>query len=1104
MPTAAGQLAQAVACSIAGPAGYFLLPVLAIGAETAKGLMGEHHHLAGAIATVSMHVFGELSGERVKNLIERLGAPGTNHDLEKVFIEAMAVALEKAREGLTPAQQKQYRDWFRNWEGRFRWALKEEGGASVLFLGREAFNPVAFASVSANEAWATLHTTLERWAWEQRKIGQGMLTGILEKPEALPGPLGDHLAARLPEYVQQAIPIVLRTKENSAGWIAWQQRFLEGTYFEIRGVRDDLARLIEGLAREQGGIPALLEELDAEIRAQFAQQTEAMNARFDALEDSMLALRAWIASPDGALQGGGPAANPAPYLRAVWDLTQTINLEHFQPADGVARQFFIERLYTKLTTVIADEPPAREPADRLTAAKLHAFERAERAGDTPLHEALKKHRLLVLVGDPGSGKTTFLKRIAFELCHVGLSRDRDAADGRYRRIERLMEFDEDTLPILVDAKDLAEHIWSRPRGNRSDPERLFDYLGETHGLSGGFFKGEVERGCIVLVDAFDEVPDKVHRDKTGELLRRLAADERYENSRIVATSRPGEHGGLTRIAGFQTARVAPLGAQEIDAFVQRWCEAVHPNSRPRAADLSKTLSKEIQRPQVRILAKNPMMLTALAVLHFAEKASLPEQRSELYKYILEWLAKVRAAKRCDGTGYTQFLNKMRLLAMEMSTGAEEMRAEIKLEDAIDVLYRDFQQYANEDERRLAAGEFLELEETHSGLIIKSGSNVRFWHLTFREALTAQALARLERKRTALLFEKNKLYDRKWRETVLLLAGELMASGGNDDVNEFLGAMLTGAEAGADLTARAQCVGLIGTLRKDLAAWQYRMENTDLWPRYQTLLREVEDIFGKERAYQIPFDVRLDAANALGQAGDPRLERDNRVPLPGGRFSMGAQKDDPRASNFDDQAYEDESPVKEFEVAPFSMGRYPVTVAEYQRFIEEQGYETEMYWHAGGFGDVREMQPKDWEGQREHPNRPVVGVSWYEASAYCAFAGGRLPKEAEWEFAARDGRRDVRYPWGNDESNERHANYGYEGSPGSPTPVGLYPAGGTPSGIQDMAGNVWEWVEDDYDKDRKVLRGGAWIDYVRVLRVSFRNGYRPIVRLNLIGFRVVWE
>ena len=148
---------------------------------------------------------------------------------------------------------------------------------------------------------------------------------------------------------------------------------------------------------------------------------------------------------------------------------------------------------------------------------------------------------------------------------------------------------------------------------------------------------------------------------------------------------------------------------------------------------------------------------------------------------------------------------------------------------------------------------------------------------------------------------------------------------------------------------------------------------------------------------------------------------------------------------------------------------------------------------------------------------MVEVSWYEAAAYCKWAGGRLATEAEWECAARCGRDGVRYPWGNEEPDEHRANFA--GRPGHPTPVGLYPGGATPSGIDDLAGNVWEWVRDwwvgyseaEAENPRgpeegasKVLRGGAWYSVARNLRVSYRVRYLPEGRDDSLGFRCARE
>jgi formylglycine-generating enzyme required for sulfatase activity len=305
------------------------------------------------------------------------------------------------------------------------------------------------------------------------------------------------------------------------------------------------------------------------------------------------------------------------------------------------------------------------------------------------------------------------------------------------------------------------------------------------------------------------------------------------------------------------------------------------------------------------------------------------------------------------------------------------------------------------------------------------------------------------------------------------------------------------------------------------------------------MAEVMAIFSRAGAAKVPIAARIEAAEALGEAGDPRLGHwsasGHWVEVPAGRFWMGAQKDDPNGRLYDPDAEDRESPAHEVALDAFRIARYPVTVAEFQPFVEEQGYHREVWWATGGFGTFD--RPDDWDEQVHHPNRPVTGVCWWEAMAWCAWqdarlrraVGGlqvgsgeqlRLPTEAEWERAARgdDGRR---YAWGDQAPDAERSNY--KMNVGDPSPVGVYPNGATPAGVQDLTGNVWEWCLDGFDDkwyqewrqqglvdipvrsgaaSSRVLRGGSFGDGAEDLRAAFRGGFQPEDRDQGGGFRCV--
>jgi len=255
-----------------------------------------------------------------------------------------------------------------------------------------------------------------------------------------------------------------------------------------------------------------------------------------------------------------------------------------------------------------------------------------------------------------------------------------------------------------------------------------------------------------------------------------------------------------------------------------------------------------------------------------------------------------------------------------------------------------------------------------------------------------------------------------------------------------------------------------------------------------------------------------------------------VAVPGGTFMLGADPNEPFV--FDNEKW-----AHLVEVAPFRIATTAVTNAEFQAFVEDGGYRRRECWGRRGW-DWRRRQraehPLFWrhDGGRWlerrfdllvplEPWHPVVHVNWYEAEAFCRWAGRRLPTEAEWELAATldpsTGRK-RRFPWGDAPPTSECANLDYRA--GGTLDVRALPAGDSPIGCRQMIGNVWEWVADtfapypgfvrdpykEYSEphfgDKKVLKGGCWTTRSRLIRATWRNFFKRQRRNVFAGFRTV--
>jgi iron(II)-dependent oxidoreductase len=253
-----------------------------------------------------------------------------------------------------------------------------------------------------------------------------------------------------------------------------------------------------------------------------------------------------------------------------------------------------------------------------------------------------------------------------------------------------------------------------------------------------------------------------------------------------------------------------------------------------------------------------------------------------------------------------------------------------------------------------------------------------------------------------------------------------------------------------------------------------------------------------------------------------------VLIPGGPFTMGTSSEP--------WALDNERPAHTVHVPAFHLDTTPVTNAAYQQFIADGGYEDPRWWSQAGWEHRQQAKlaaPLYWHregggwlrtrfGATEPvpPAEPVLHVCWYEAQAYAAWAGRRLPTEAEWEKAARFdpvSGRSRRHPWGDAEPTAEQANLGQRHL--QPAPAGSYPAGAAPSGARQLIGDVWEWTASDllpypgfvawpyreysevfFGAEYKVLRGGSFgVDPV-ACRGTFRNWDYPVRRQIFAGFR----
>ncbi len=253
----------------------------------------------------------------------------------------------------------------------------------------------------------------------------------------------------------------------------------------------------------------------------------------------------------------------------------------------------------------------------------------------------------------------------------------------------------------------------------------------------------------------------------------------------------------------------------------------------------------------------------------------------------------------------------------------------------------------------------------------------------------------------------------------------------------------------------------------------------------------------EQVLEVLDRVTLSSGEVIESEDQKNAAQTDAIAIPSGLFQLGSG---PESRN------KAEKPRRQIEIAAFKLARYPVTNTEYKQFVMQTGYDHPPLLDHPIFGQ---------------PQHPVVGVNWEDASNYARWVGGRLPSEAEWEYAAKGGKEQA-FPWGSQPPENVHANIG--GLQEATTAVGSYPLGDSNFDIAEMCGNVWEWCADVWDEGyygritngsinpvntisashrERTVRGGAYDSFGPMGRCAFRFHFPEATHNPALGFRIAF-
>jgi formylglycine-generating enzyme required for sulfatase activity len=758
---------------------------------------------------------------------------------------------------------------------------------------------------------------------------------------------------------------------------------------------------------------------------------------------------------------------------------------------------------------------------------------------------------LVLLGAPGSGKSTFAKYLALSLIAPQL-----IPPVPDMKANRLQNWPHGLFtPIYVELRDfvLSSH-YPKDLDDNVNADHFWDYVKDK------FLKGDDEyapallddlvhgRGIIIL-DGLDEVPiplnieaaEQKRRKQLKSLTRSLST--RFRSSRILITSRPHAYAGW-KLDDFQTVTLVPLETEhKFRLATTLYAQAKDVSNLNAAQQQARALLDALDNVPIS-LTDRPLFITLLAILFLdnllSGKKGLPTKRGALIdEHVRLLLGRWTESRRQEksllqhlGCTEAQLYEGLEKIAFRIQSkgGAGNDAPLIDLEIILGELF--------ELGTHVNPHEVLAYMSQAAGILISPYQGAyKFAHRMFQEYLAASYLSRNQDFQAIKnLIENNFVI---WREVGILI-GDILSESKRRTQLWSLVDFLVGNIDDEDWHS----VWLAARLLVDQQMYldQQAPSQRDTQKRLKNKLKKLISIPQMLRPLE-----RIEIGESLGVIGDDRpgvgvlssgLPDIQWCVIPAGKFYMGTSPEqieliqkEPWASGW---LFEREIPGFELEIRSFSISKYPITQSQFKAFIDaDDGYFNDQWWSTEGLKWRDKVDPNT-QSHNLPPNSPRIEVRWHEARAFCDWLGNklnkkiRIPTEPEWEKAARGNDNRI-FPWGNKFISD-FVNFSGVGI-GRPSPVGCLIFENTPwgdDGPWDMVGNTWEWctticekqagikypypyAPDDGreelekpDEYMRILRGGCYSNSPFFVRVSYRGRDKPSVRLPYEGFRIVME